>query len=152
MYWMARRDARRIHQLREQSRAKRALRSRDATATRAAVSSGQTQGLTVRRFDLAPGPLSIGSCRLREMRPIKVIVPNDAMNDLTSLGVSGLYTPETALRKLLSGTGISLSLTAPGTATLEIEKVSAVVEVTSTTLQDTPPEINPAADGHSAVH
>jgi catecholate siderophore receptor len=105
------------------------------------ISSGQTHGLTVRRFDLAPGPLSIVLAGFEKCAPIKVIVPNDAMNDLTSPGVSGLYTPETALRQLLSGTGITYHITAPGTAILQIEKVSAVVEVTSTTLQDTLPKL-----------
>src|SRR6185437_2249742 len=100
------------------------------------VSSGQAQNLTVRRFDLAPGPLSTVLAGFEKCAPIKVIVPNDAMNDLSSPGVSGLYTPESALRKLLNGTGINYYFTTPGTATLEIEKVSAVVEVTSTTLQD----------------
>ncbi|HEY1462500.1 MAG TPA: TonB-dependent siderophore receptor [Terriglobales bacterium] len=108
-----------------------------ATANPSVISSGQTQSLTVRRFDIAPGTLEIVLAAFERDSGIHMLLPNDSMKDIGSPGVSGLYTPESALKKLLTGTGISYHFTAPGTATLGIEKESTVVEVTAPTLQET---------------
>ena len=103
------------------------------------VSSGQTQGLTVRRFDIAPGMLETVLARFQQTSEFTVTIPSEAMLGIWSPGVAGLYTPETALRKLLTGTGISYDLTTPTTAVLKVEGLSVAVDVTATGLQDTLP-------------
>src|SRR5215813_4125836 len=100
------------------------------------VSSGQAQGLTVRRFDIAPGTLETVLARFAQTSTISVSVPTEAMKGIWSPGVAGLYTPENALRKLLTGTGIGYTLTNPTTAVLKVEGASTAVDVTATTLQD----------------
>lgn len=105
------------------------------------VSSGQAHGLTVRRFDIAPGPLETVLDAFQKDSKIKIALANDSIKDLGSPGLSGLYTPEAALQKLLVGTGISYHFTSPGTATLQIEKISTVIEVIAPTLQETLPKL-----------
>jgi catecholate siderophore receptor len=102
-------------------------------------SSGQTQGLTVRRFDIAPGLLENVLAAFQQTSQLSVSIPSEAMRGIWSPGVAGLYTPETALRKILTGTGISYQITTPDTAVLKIEGASTAIDVTATSLQDTIP-------------
>ena len=101
--------------------------------------SGQTQGLTVRRFDIPPGTLEAVLAAYERTSQLHVIVPQDSMRGIWSPGVAGLYTPQAALQKLLTGTGIGYRLTGTDKATLEVQGMATAIEVTAPTLQDTLP-------------
>jgi catecholate siderophore receptor len=101
--------------------------------------SGQTQGLTIRRFDIPPGTLDAVLAVYEKIAHFHVTVPRDAMRGIWSPGVAGLYTPQAALQKLLTGTGISYRQTGPDRAMLELQGMATAVEVTAPTLQDTLP-------------
>ncbi len=101
--------------------------------------SGQTQGLTVRHFDIPPGTLEIVLAAYERTVQFHVTVPRDSMRGIWSPGVAGLYTPQAALEKLLAGTGIGYRLTGPDKATLEIQGMATAIDVTAPTLEDTLP-------------
>jgi catecholate siderophore receptor len=105
------------------------------------VSSGQSHGLIVRRFDIAPGSLDAVLTAFQKISGFTILVPDNAMKELSSPGVNGLYTSEGALQKLLAGTGIAYHFTSATTAVLKIEKVSTTVEVMAPALQDTLPKL-----------
>jgi len=98
--------------------------------------AGQTRGLTVRRFDIPPGPLETVLESFQKASQFTVTVPRDAMLGIWSPGVTGLYTAEGALRKLLTGTGIAFRSTAPDKVTLQVEGMVTAVEVTASALED----------------
>jgi catecholate siderophore receptor len=104
-------------------------------------SSGQTQGLTVRRYDIPPGTLDVVLAAYQKTAQLNVTVPRDSMLGIWSPGVAGLYTPQAALQKLLTGTGISYHLSGPDKATLEVQGMATAVEVTATGLQDSLPKL-----------
>ena len=93
---------------------------------------GQTQGLTVRRFDIPPGTLDAVLPAFEKTSQFHVTVPRDSMRSIWSPGVAGLYTPQTALQKLLTGTGIGFHLTGPDQMLLEIQGMATTVDVTDT--------------------
>jgi catecholate siderophore receptor len=70
---------------------------------------------------------------------LHVIVPQDSMRGIWSPGVAGLYTPQAALQKLLTGTGIGYRLSGADKATLEIQGMATAIEVIAPSLQDTLP-------------
>ncbi len=94
--------------------------------------SGQTQGLTVRRFDIAPGTLDSVLAAFEKTAQFSVSVPQDSVRGIWSPGVAGLYTPQGALQKLLTGTGLSYHLTGPDKVLLEVQGMATTVDVTAT--------------------
>jgi hypothetical protein len=82
--------------------------------------SGQTQGVTVRRFDILPGTLDSVLPVFEKTAQLHVTVPRDSMRGIWSPGVAGLYTPQAALQKLLTGTGIGYHLTGPDEVVLAV--------------------------------
>ena len=94
--------------------------------------SGQTQGLTVRRFDIAPGTLDSVLAAFEKTAQFSVSVPQDSVRGIWSPGVAGLYTPQAALQKLLTGTGLGYHLTGPDRVMLEIQGMATTVDVTDT--------------------
>src|SRR6185369_17495474 len=97
--------------------------------------SGQTLGLTVRHFDIPPGTLDAVLPVFETISRFHVTVPRDSMRATWSPGVAGLYTPQAALQKLLSGTGIGFHLTGPDQALLEIQALATSVDVTDTSVE-----------------
>jgi catecholate siderophore receptor len=97
--------------------------------------SGQTLGLTVRHFDIPPGTLDAVLPVFETTSRFHVTVPRDSMRAIWSPGVAGLYTPQAALQKLLSGTGIGFHLTGPDQALLEIQGLATSVDVTDTSVE-----------------
>jgi catecholate siderophore receptor len=97
--------------------------------------SGQTQGLTVRRFDIPPGTLDTVLPVFEKTAQFSVTVPKDTMRGIWSPGVAGLYTPQAALQKLLIGTGIGYHLTGPDQVMLEIQGMATSVDVTDTSIE-----------------
>jgi len=100
---------------------------RGASAGTAAVSA---QGAQASRFDIPPGPLETVLIAFQNLSRWRVQVPHDALRALPSPGVSGVYTAEQALRQLLAGTGVTYRVTAPGSVTLELQTLTASVDVT----------------------
>jgi catecholate siderophore receptor len=89
-----------------------------------------SQTLSVRRFDIPPGPLGSVLDSFQSTTGLQVVVPNEAMRTLSSPGVSGLYSVELALKQLLAGTGVSYRFTASERLTLEFQSLKSTVEVT----------------------
>jgi catecholate siderophore receptor len=82
-----------------------------------------------RRFDIPPGSLGSVLDAFQKLTGWIVMVPNEAMRDIPSPGLSGVYTVEQAFKQLLTGTSLSYKVTAEKTATLEIQVKPEAVEV-----------------------
>jgi hypothetical protein len=63
--------------------------------------------LPTRRFDIAPGPLGDILGDFEKESGLHVLVPNEKIRNISSPGVSGVFTNEQALNRLLMGTGIN---------------------------------------------
>jgi catecholate siderophore receptor len=81
------------------------------------------------RFDIPPGTLEVVLVPFQKTSGLLVVTPNDAMRSIRSPGVSGMYSPEQALKVLLAGTGLSYRFSDAKTVTLEIEAQTESVEV-----------------------
>jgi len=88
-----------------------------------------SQGLVVRRFDI---PASIlGEALAAFNAATQVRVTNlTGFEGVQSPGVTGLFTPEDALKKLLSGTGLVARFQSPQEASLQLEGGKFSVDVT----------------------
>ncbi len=88
-----------------------------------------SQGLVVRSFDI---PASIlGEALAAFNAATQVRVTNlTSFEGLQSPGVTGLFTPEDALKKLLSGTGLVARFQSPQEASLQLEGGKFSVDVT----------------------
>jgi catecholate siderophore receptor len=83
------------------------------------------------RFDIASGPLSAVLPVFEKAAGIKVTLGVDSIGLITSPGVSGVFTPQDALARLLEGTNVAVRFTAPGAATLEFRLTAESVDVTA---------------------
>jgi catecholate siderophore receptor len=91
----------------------------------------QTQGTEpVRRFAIPPGALDEVIAAFEQASGWNVTVKKEGIGTLSSPGVSGVYTPERALQKLLANTGIVYHLTSANSASLDLPSVATTVEVT----------------------
>ncbi len=88
---------------------------------------------TVRRFDIAPGPLSDVVATFERATGIHVTFANHAIESIHSPGVSGNLTSEQALQAIVANTGIRFRTTSPTMAVVELVPVTTSVEVTTTT-------------------
>ena len=72
----------------------------------------QTQGAQpVRRFEIAAGPLDAVLATFEQVTGIKATLSKEGIGNVASPGVTGLYTPEQALQKLLDATGLTYRFT-----------------------------------------
>lgn len=99
---------------------------RDTSAFLASQNQTQAQQL---RFDIPPGTLETVLSAFEKVTGVRATMMNDDMRNISSPGVTGLYTAEQALQQLLKGTGISHRFTAPESVALEIQAQSESVEV-----------------------
>jgi catecholate siderophore receptor len=106
--------------------------------------SGQTQGLIVRRFDIAPGTLDSVLAAFEKTAQLSVTVPQESVRSIWSPGVAGLYTPQAALQKLLTGTGLGYHQTGPDRVLLEIQGMATTIDVTDTGVQVSLPKYSQA--------
>ncbi len=81
------------------------------------------------RFDIKPGPLSAAIPVFEQISRLKVVVPNPAILELLSPGVSGLYSPEQALKQLLAGTSVACHFSDSNTVLLELQLSTESVDV-----------------------
>src|SRR6202789_2982773 len=89
-------------------------------------------GLPVRRYDIPAGPLDGVVPAFQNAAGIEIEVANAAILGIASPGVSGSYSVEQALKKLLAGTGIDYRFSEANKVTLEVGSVSTAVDVTTT--------------------
>jgi len=83
------------------------------------------------RFDIPAGPLADALSAFEGVSGAKVATGASLTQNLTSPGVSGVFTVAQALHQLLSGTGLTARLTAANTFSLEIWIAPESVEVTA---------------------
>ena len=86
----------------------------------------------VRRFDIPAGTLDSALKTFESVTGFRIVLTNEGIGNLASPGVSGTFTTDQALQRLLTGTGVAYRITAPDTITLELRGPSGAVEVTAT--------------------
>jgi catecholate siderophore receptor len=99
-----------------------------------------------RRFDIPPGPMEKVLSTFRSLTGWRVTLANDEINNISSPGVSGVYTVEQALKQLLAGTGVTYRSLASDAMILEVSGPSASVEVTGVTVITSPKYTEPLRD------
>ncbi|CAI2718813.1 secretin and TonB N-terminal domain-containing protein [Nitrospina watsonii] len=87
------------------------------------------------RFDIPPQDLASALSSFGETADLQVLYDAALTRGLTTEGVSGTYTPEQALRKLLEGTDLTYTFTNANTVTLKsasakTKKISKLKQVT----------------------
>ena len=80
-------------------------------------------------FEIPAGTLESVLLAFQKTSGLQVVIPNDAMRTVASPGVKGSYSPEQALRQILSGTGISYRFSDKQTVVLEIHAGPESVEI-----------------------
>ncbi|MEX2261470.1 MAG: TonB-dependent siderophore receptor [Bryobacteraceae bacterium] len=90
----------------------------------------QGQSSPARSFDIPAGSLDAVLSAFQIATGLQVRVQNEAIRSVASPGVSGVYTVQQALQRLLSNTGVSHRFTAPNVVTLELRGPAASIEVT----------------------
>jgi catecholate siderophore receptor len=83
----------------------------------------------VRRFSIPAEPLGEALSAFEATTGVSVSVPEEGMRAIRCEGVSGSYTPEQALDKLLAQTGLTWRFTSATTAQVQLVKVATVLEV-----------------------
>lgn len=110
----------------------------------------QTQGAQlVRRFDIPTGSLDAVLTAFHQVTGITVTVAQEGIRTLWSPGVTGLYTPEQALQKLLADTGLTYRFTTADDVSLDLKSVGQSVDVTASVevlSSSTPKYAAPALD------
>lgn len=101
-----------------------ALAAPAKTDGQVAQASGQTAG---QRFDIAPQGLVTALNAFSAASGWEVGFPAEVARGLSSPGVSGTMSADEALRRLLSGTGVSYQMTGPGRAVLSRPQTGGVV-------------------------
>jgi iron complex outermembrane receptor protein len=86
-----------------------------AKSPRVQVAQGETQ----RAFDIAAQPLASALAAFGQQSGTQISYPSGLAEGLRSQPVSGTYLPEEALRRLLTGTGVTWRVTSAGTIVLE---------------------------------
>ena len=84
-----------------------ALAQEESRFNPASKSGSQIQALPVRRFDIPAGPLRDVLPIFEQVTQLHVEVADPAALDVQSTGVSGVYTAEEALKRLLTGTSLT---------------------------------------------
>ncbi len=101
---------------------------------------GQTQGLLIHQFNIPSVPLDGVLNAFQTTTGVSVVVPKDSMRNVWSRGVSGLYTNEAALQKVLLSTGLTYKFTSPVLVRLEIAGQSTSIDVTAENSQPSLPK------------
>src|SRR5262245_28903967 len=107
---------------------------------------GGAQAQQTQRFDIPPGPLETVLATFQKQTELQVLVPDEKLRAIQSPGVSGVYTAEKALARILSGTGVTYKFSGPKIVTLEVEGVAASVEVLGRITPSSPKYTEPLRD------
>ena len=106
----------------------------------------QTQSLSVRRFDIPAGPLDTVVGAFERLADLRIVFASDDIRNIASPGVSGLYTVEQALEKLLGGTSVRYRFTAGESVLFELRGPDSSVEVTERAPLSSPKYTEPLRD------
>jgi outer membrane receptor protein involved in Fe transport len=82
-----------------------------------------------RQFEIPAGPLSVVLAEIQRLAGLTIALANQAIGDVASPGVRGLFTPADGLARALEGTRVTARQTAPNSVTLEIRVTEEVVDV-----------------------
>ena len=85
----------------------------------------------VRRFDITSGPLERVLAQFEQLTGWKTTLSDQGMGALESPGVTGLYSPEQALERLLAGMGLAWRAASQANVRIEIKSVATSVDVTT---------------------
>jgi catecholate siderophore receptor len=96
-----------------------------------AAGAGPAAALPVRRFDIPAGPLGSVLEAYRAASGVRVRVPDPAVLQIPSGGVTGVLPVEAALRQILAGTSLGFRFTSSETADLTFDAQESL-EVTGT--------------------
>src|ERR1700744_335125 len=83
------------------------------------------QALPAKRYDITPGPLTTVLESFETVAGIKVTAENQSLLGIQPPGVSGLYTVEQALQKLLADIGLDYSFQPDGSVLLSLKRSSS---------------------------
>jgi catecholate siderophore receptor len=112
---------------------------------------GGVQAQQSQRFDIPSGPLETVLAAFQKQTDLQVLVPDEKLRAIPSLGVSGVYTAERALAQLLAGTGVSYRFSGPKIVTLGLEGVAASVEVLGRISPSSPKYTEPLRDTPQSI-
>lgn len=99
-----------------------------------------------RRFRIGAGPLNEVLARLRELTGLRVELIDARAGTVDSPGITGLYSPEEALRKALAGTGLTVHQGGAGQWIIEMPTLKASVDVTERMPMASPKYTAPVRD------
>lgn len=92
----------------------------------------ESQTDPLRRFDIPPGPLGQILPVFERATGMHSLVTNEAIREIDSPGVVGVFSAEKALAQLLKDTGIAYRFVGPMTVRLDLANVAIHVDVTGT--------------------
>lgn len=84
---------------------------------------------SVKRFDIAAGNLEDVLAAFERVSGWVVVIPTNDIRTVASPGVTGMFTDEEALNKILTGTGVTFDLTAPKAISLRLLGPNEQVEI-----------------------
>lgn len=82
-----------------------------------------------KRYDIPAGTLAEVIAAFQRESGLQVLTASDNIGTIASRGVSGVFTTEQALRKILDGTGVSSRFTSAEVVRLELDTVRTALEV-----------------------
>src|SRR5690348_15677348 len=89
------------------------------------------QALVVRRFEIAPGNLGDTMDAFATVSGISVRFADNELRTLPSKGVTGLYTPDQALKLLVADSGASYRFVAADAVSIQLAQLATSVEVSA---------------------
>jgi catecholate siderophore receptor len=89
------------------------------------------QALVVRRFEIAAGDLGDALTAFEKISGVFVKFVDEELRTLPSHGVTGLYTPDQALKILVADSGASYRFVSAGTVTIQLAQMATTVEVSA---------------------
>ena len=98
------------------------------------------------RFDIPPGPLGAALEAFGKLAGLDVKVTEEAIREIASPGVSGLYTAHQALERLLAGTGVTFRFTGAQEVTLDLEGIAETLDVIARPSPASPKYTEPLRD------
>ena len=107
---------------------------------------GGSPAQPARRFQIAAGPLKDVLRQLQDASGLRVEMTDDRAGTIDSPGITGLYSPEEALRKALEGTGLTVQQGSAGQWIIEMPMLRASVDVNERMPMSSPKYTAPLRD------
>lgn len=102
------------------------------TTDSGSASRGQVQALPVKRYDIPAADLSDVISEFEKVSGVHVEVADQRLLGVASPGISGVYTVDEALNKMLTNTGLSYSFRSTSTVVLQMSKQKTSIDVNAT--------------------